>query len=377
MRRVYFVLCLIMLLSCAEIALAQKIIYVSGEGDDNSTTPGIFTTPYKTIVKALLEAQGETEIRVMEGVYRLEEELKIPSHVKVLGGYQDEVREGNAAEKTSLIGNGMSRVVRLGGVLDGVTIKGGHAAGMNGGGVYVQSGGRLVNCIITENSTAYRLPNVGDLLKKDNTYISVSEFDPKEYKDIAGVFFWINPDQKAEPGNQGMAMSIANYLSPWGANIDSEGCFLGTAENAIRDLNGWQNTDELIREGGCDAAIWCRTQGGNCFLPSMGQILMFITEWGELEKTYSQLWTKMHKEYVVDGTIGQIEMQDFFGTGVRYYKPKFLESRFYVLMGSLWGSSTRKKKDEFWSVSGILMNCDIVQQDNDIREIHISAMIKF
>jgi len=125
-------------------------------------------TTYADLKAAL--GGGDTEIRVAVGLYLIDEgddQLVIPAGKTVTGGYTDNfarrIYPGEATsndEMTILDGNSLRntspddkhRVATVEGILEGCLIRNGHAnRGENGGGVLINDGGTVQNCIIKGN----------------------------------------------------------------------------------------------------------------------------------------------------------------------------------------------------------------------------------
>lgn len=350
MRRLYIFWGLALLLWCVS-GQAQKIIYVSSvKGQDYGA--GTFTNPYQTIAKALTEVNGETEIRVTEGKYHLVKELIIPAGVILRGGYRldGELRWGDAAEKTILIGTGKTRVVKLAGILDGVTVKGGFAQGQNGGGVYVSSGGKVINCIITENKASYRFPKVGDLLMKDKSYLDVAEFTYDMYDKVLGVICWVNTDQGADPGEQGLAVSTDFTMGNWAINPSNVSIPNGITmaideEAAMMDLNGKAHTGSLSTVS--IGAQWNRNKGAEWIYPSLGMLGIVATEWHQLELTFNTLYDEMHSHY--SGDI----LKSFFGEKIQI-AVDYKDSHHYMRQQTAWTSSTLKDRTNYWRMATVM-----------------------
>lgn len=119
-----------------------------------------------TGLKAALSS-GETEIKLAVGTYVLTDgALDIPAGTTVTGGwdaaFSKRTYPGEATDKsqmTILDGNALltavpsdkHRVAKVSGTLEGVMIRNGHVRDDNGGGVWVENNGLVLNCIIKGN----------------------------------------------------------------------------------------------------------------------------------------------------------------------------------------------------------------------------------
>jgi formylglycine-generating enzyme required for sulfatase activity len=107
-------------------------------------------------------------IKVAVGRYFLDTQLEIPAGVTVIGGFkngfadEDRIYPGAATsvdDMTVLDGNSLvltkpadkHRVATVRGVLDGVLVRNGHVRNDNGGGLLIDGGGTVKNCIIRGN----------------------------------------------------------------------------------------------------------------------------------------------------------------------------------------------------------------------------------
>lgn len=373
MRRLFIISGLLLFMGVLS-GEAQRIIYVSSvKGQDYGA--GTFASPYMTIARALNDVSGETEIRVMEGEYHLTKELVIPAGVTLLGGYRQDVdiRWRNAAEKTILIGTGKTRVVNLAGVLDGVTVRDGFAQGQNGGGVYVKSGGKVKNCIITENKASYRFPKVGDLLMKDKSYLDVTEFTYDIYDKVLGVICWVNTDQGAEPGQQGLAVST-DFIMNASWNIVSTSLTVVVSavdeEAAMTDMNGKEHTDALVTKA--TGAKWCREKGDEWIFPSLGMLGIVATEWDRLEKTFRTLYDEMYRQ------ASPAALRSFFGEFITN-TPSYKDAHHYMRQEGVWGSSTLRTvngKKHYWGLNAVMGDCEITSFEIRTSPV-MFGMIKF
>lgn len=278
----------------AAVSTAQ--IYVSATVSAGGN--GTLAAPYP-LETALGKAASGDEVRLMTGTYSLEKELAIPKGVTVAGGYQtDGTQLADGAFYTVLDGKNDHRVVRLAGTLRNVTVQHGKARGGNGGGVYVESTGILENCIVKECEANYMLPKVGDLYMKDGSFLDIKDFEAKQYQEVKGVVFWVNPDKSAELGNRGCAAALDfEYSVQWNSTtIGSAAPDLkryGNLSEAWQDYAGKSNTDQLAAIG-VAIATKCRATGSEWSVPALGQWVRIASEWGLLNETFKTLWNALY-----------------------------------------------------------------------------------
>lgn len=258
--------------------LQAQVCYVSVTGSDEAD--GKDWTTAKATVKAAL-AVGATDIRVMTGTYAITEELRIPAGTEVHGGYtgtdQEQVRD--RASQTILEGNKDCRIVRVAGVLDGFTITKGQIIQGNGGGVYVESGGKVENCIIRE-CEAVTAVTVGMFLCKDGSFISADDLTGEFWTKVRGCVFYVNPDLDAEEGNRGLIFSINEVLKgDWKKGLTT-GDYCSDRQCAVEDMEGIAHTRKLQDAGSGSfanlAASYESNPGGDrgqWFCASLGQML--------------------------------------------------------------------------------------------------------
>lgn len=355
-RIVVCVLLTMLMVFQGSLLKAQQEIYVSlldGWDDWNS---GVLMQPFKTVEKAIAKAVavGAKEVRVVVGEYHLSSELKIPVNLSLIGGYKSKetVRVQNSAEQTILIGSGSKRVAVVEGLLEGVTVKGGFCKGGNGGGVFVKSTGRVVNCIVVENKATFLLPKVGDLLMKDGTYLDVNNFTYDQRANVEGVIFWVNPDKGADIGKQGYAVGTgAAYNVRWANSLNKSGTFCKTISDAVSDMDGRGNTDDLkSRYTDCNAVNKCREKGAQWSLPALGQLMQLAAEWSVLEISFGKLWDEMLK---IPGN-RLVEMQAFFGSGVEINERGWSGSQHFLVSSGMLFSSTLQDKSNVWKLEEII-----------------------
>jgi formylglycine-generating enzyme required for sulfatase activity len=130
------------------------------------------------LVSTLSGANPGDVIKVAVGRYFLDTELTIPAGVTVIGGFKggftdgDRIYPGAATsvdDMTVLDGNSLvltkpvdkHRVATVRGVLDGVLVRNGHVRNGNGGGLLIDGGGTVQNCIIRGN-VAMQVPVGGN-----------------------------------------------------------------------------------------------------------------------------------------------------------------------------------------------------------------------
>lgn len=336
MRRI--VVFLISWCVCAGVGMAQTPVYVSAEGSDMWS--GAAATPFKTVHKALEKVKntgGAAEIRVAVGVYPISAgnkgELIIPAHVTVKGGFskngvavQNELA-GNPDKpegQTIFQGDSTCRIATVEGVLERVVVTGGRAEGGNGGGVLVEAGGSLRDCIVRGNKASGRLPKVGDIILESGDFMDVSQYRYGQEDDVKGIVFWLNPQRDAPIGQRGRAVSIKMFsLTQWvsgplsgGANVvqtiknellKNVVC-LSLPEEALLDTDGNKNTDLLLKGSysvvtGFPLAKACREYGSEWYLPAAGELMWMLAEWSTVDNTYKILWDYIQKECQEDVTV--------------------------------------------------------------------------
>ena len=108
--------------------------------------------------QALSTATSGTQIYVNAGIYQPTGTLVVPAGVKLYGGFagtESPADRDLSSNVTILDGQNNFGIVRLGtgAILDGFTIRNGHAQApnRNGGGVYADGNNTIENCIITNN----------------------------------------------------------------------------------------------------------------------------------------------------------------------------------------------------------------------------------
>lgn len=258
--------------------LQAQVCYVSVTGNDEAD--GKDWTTAKATVKAAL-AVGATNIRVMIGTYAITEELRIPAGTEVHGGYTgtdlEQVRD--RASQTILEGNQDCRIARVAGVLDGFTVTKGQIIQGNGGGVYVESGGKVENCIIRE-CEAVTAVTVGMFLCKDGSFISADDLTGEFWTKVRGCVFYVNPDLNAEEGNRGLIFSIKELLRGDWRNGLTSGDYYPDMQSAVEDMEGIAHTRKLQAAGSGSfaslAADYESIPGGDkgqWFCASIGQML--------------------------------------------------------------------------------------------------------
>lgn len=286
-------------------------VYVVSGGAGNG---GSWADAMGNLQTAVNTAQGKAvkEVRVKAGEYRLGAELQIPASVTVRGGYKGTTPNecwGDGAQRTVLIGDGSHRVVNLTGTLEGFTVKGGKVQGENGGGVYVQTGGVIKNCIVKENSAGKFYPRVGDVICKNGGFLRREEISAAHADTIKGIIFWINPNpkvwekpQKAKE-NRGWAVALAvkGGLTWSKPPVPYVGEVKTTTGEALQDTTGWQRTvvmnDELCPVGKyCKELDWRGiTAGvdgrGTWFVPALGQLRQCYNEQKEIITTHEIIRT--------------------------------------------------------------------------------------
>jgi len=117
-------------------------------------------------VKAAIEGASSGDVRIEAGVYKLSGEITVPAGVTVIGGFVGGFTDANriypggatTTQLTILDGNSFEtakaakhRVATVNGTLEGVVVRGGHQRQGHGGGLLVNSGAVVANCIIKGN----------------------------------------------------------------------------------------------------------------------------------------------------------------------------------------------------------------------------------
>lgn len=316
-----------MLVLFAGILPAQKVVYVSERGDDSWS--GAQTLPYESVYKALesvKDVAGPVEIRVAVGKYLISAqkgkkkgELLVPANVTIRGGY---IREGTGVKdmlsdnrgnpdgQTIFQGDSTCRIATVKGVLEQVVVAGGRAEGANGGGILVESGGKVVNCIIRSNQASGSTPKVGDLLLKSGDFMDVSQYVYGQADEVVGIVFWVNPKRDAPVGERARAMSIKEFNEPWVAVKNKckyneeflvnlvEGTYCPEVESALSDTDGAANTELLLSNTNAyvtdfPLARACRNYGEGWYLPAIGEIMWILTEWNTVDNSFRMVWDKI------------------------------------------------------------------------------------
>lgn len=400
MKRVLYIgVCL--LLCGISLAAQEQVIYVSSKGSD--TWAGSQTQPYGTIYKALEVAAAKTgtvEVRVAVGVYPVSMDkapkkgtLEIPVHVTVKGGYLNGEsfsvqnvlapdRESPAGQ-TILQGDSTCRVAWVKGGLEQVVVTGGRAEGANGGGVLVESGGSVKNCIIHTNQASGQAPKVGDLLMKNGDYVDVSLFTYEQKDEVAGVVFWVNPKRDAPKGERGRAVSVKQLYEflifpvghtgsstmiskrDWTCAATDVPDFLPyyTLEEALDDMDGKENTDRwLENENSCvefSLMRACRSLGEQWYIPAAGELMLMQIEWSMVDNTLNVLWEKIRAGAGSDVSI----VRDYFGL-----EPGVTIRSWYSADGTAWhgtvplASSSRVDPTNVWGINSFTNYSDLSRQ---------------
>lgn len=351
------VMLMVMLLCIGWGIKAQNLIYVNLDKGSDSGSGGI-ATPYLSLKKALSVATAPSEVRLMiredgkKAVYTVDGELTIPRDVKVVGGYNIRGEQiAGAALNIIVQGDSTSRIFKVAGTLEGVTVTGGKCKGGNGGGVYVLSGGKVLNCIITDNVASYQLPKVGDLLMKDGTYMDVSLFTYDQVNDLKGVVFWVNPDKSAvSPKGWAVSPYFAQEKEWWtGDNsgvTGTDASYFLTLQDALRDMDGKSNTQRFAGNAGCAVIQDCLNFGDSkdFYLPSLGQLYCLLVGWSEVEDAFAKLWGVIQPKQEL------AVIQGLFGPSARAYSKKTVwsETQHFMHLRSCLVSSTLKDKKNIW-----------------------------
>lgn len=356
---------------------AQTVVYVSEEGNDISWT-GVAELPFKTVHRALEKVKNVStpvEIRVAVGVYPIsgEEkgELMIPANVTVKGGFlkkgvsgvQDvqAVNRDKAEGQSIFQGDSTCRIATVKGVLEQVVVTGGRAEGANGGGVLVESGGVVRNCIIRNNKASGRAPKVGDIILESGNFIDVSQYQYGQEDDVKGIVFWVNPKRDAPAGQRGRAVSIKEFRSTWveGSTKISDvknnivaGTYFTTEEEALQDIDGKSATDFLLAHTNSvitdyPLARKCREYGEEWYLPAIGEVMWMLTEWNTVDNSFRILWNRIQAGCSANLTV----MRSYFDLS----DPTRASATWYD-SGTLWqdgnfASSSRKEDIGIWRLT--------------------------
>ena len=128
------------------ILAAPAIMYVATNGTHSSPFTN-WVTAATNIQAAIDLGTHGTEVRVTQGVYRIGAQITVAKGITVVGV------DGRA--NTIVDANGACRcfyVTHTNAVLDGLTIRNG--SGTAGGGVFLDRGGTVKNCLITNNTSS-------------------------------------------------------------------------------------------------------------------------------------------------------------------------------------------------------------------------------
>ncbi|MDR1756562.1 MAG: DUF1565 domain-containing protein [Culturomica sp.] len=315
---------LAVLLGVGYPGLAQ-VYYVSVNGDDGNNGQSK-EMPFKTLHKALAQP-GVTEVLVAVGVYPvsgkmgMQGELVVPAGVTVRGGYLivDGTMTDSQADhpeielnQTILQGDFSCRIAIVRGVLEKVTVMGGRTNGKNGGGVYVESGGTIRNCIVHHNLATGGKVKVGDLCMENSEgfyFLSMSNFKIELKEELVGVVFWVNPNDNVPEGEKGKIIafattSILKFASQSPNSIPfttPSALYYSNTQDALHDLDGERNTDELLALGAANFPLtnFCReyrrtkSDGGRWYMPACGEIVQMYSEWISINNTFEMVWNKM------------------------------------------------------------------------------------
>lgn len=250
---------------------------------------------------------GKPKIAVRFGTYRVERELFVPAGVELKGGYAaDGTLQPGGTEQTVLQGTGNSRVIRVKGVLEGVTVCEGRAAGTDGGGIYIENGGTVRNCIVRNNMAGRYYPKVGDVQLLDGSFRPGEQVTAADAPNVRGIVFWINPDPAAPEGKRGWIVAkdvMVGVFSEWGlmgSKAEKE-CVTGayfSQKEAIADTSGWKHTQNIVKanlRSQCplvDLVLKYGEKVGEAhkwYVPAMGQMVSLLREFMIVNKTWSKL----------------------------------------------------------------------------------------
>lgn len=268
---------------------------------------------------------GKRKIAARWGTYRVERELIVPVGVELKGGYAtDGTLQPGGAEQTVLLGAGRSRVIRVRGVLDGFTVCDGRVTGDDGGGIYVENGGTVRNCIVRNNIAGRYYPKVGDVQLLDGSFLPGEQVTAEDASDVRGIVFWINPDPAAPEGKRGWIVAKevgVTAVSSWVKDEESKAaknCVTGVSfdspKEAMGDTAGWIHTQEVVKAGlrsQCTLVDEVLIYGnkmnepGRWYVPAMGQLVCLMREFMIL----NEIWKKLNPgdaqyvKYMVDGAL--------------------------------------------------------------------------
>lgn len=267
---------------------------------------------------------GKPKIAVRFGTYRVERELFVPAGVELKGGYAaDGTLQPGGTEQTVLQGAGNSRVIRVKGVLEGVTVCEGRAAGTDGGGIYIENGGTVRNCIVRNNMAGRYYPKVGDVQLLDGSFRPGEQVTAADAPNVRGIVFWINPDPAAPEGKRGWIVAkdvqIGN-VNVWGIDGTkvADECVTGVSfvslKEALADTAGWEHTQEILKAGlrtQCPPVDKCLQYGenkgepGKWYLPAIGQVACLMGEFVTVNATWCRIEpnSDIYGNIMLSGTI--------------------------------------------------------------------------
>lgn len=285
---------------------AQRLRYVvpGGAGSQGGTS----WTEAMSSVETALAVPGVTEVRVRWGTYLLPAELVVPVGVTLSGGWDtDGERKAGGTEATVLQPAGQFRVATVKGTIDGFTVTGGIAKGKDGGGLYVVTGGKIINCIVKNNISTCYYPKIGDCYCIDGTFLQRGEITESNKSKIKGIVFWVNSDPAAIEGTRGWVVAIEGKpFNEWAKNGTNAGkdCVtgtgVGTVEEALADTAGRHHTYHIKNAvsgffpDDCYAAKHCweyrSNKGESWYLPAIGQLRVLFNEWKAVTETYWEIY---------------------------------------------------------------------------------------
>lgn len=298
---------------CGAGILPAQVCYVSVNGSDEADGNSWATA--KATVKAALAA-GATDIRVMTGTYAITEELHIPSGTEVHGGYTgtDLQQVSDRAKQTILEGNKNCRIARVAGVLDGFTVTKGQIIQGNGGGVYVESGGKVENCIIRD-CEAVTAVTVGMFLCQDGSFISADDLTGEFWTKVRGCVFYVNPDLNAEEGKRGLIFSINEVMrGSW--NGLTSGDYYPNMQGAVEDMDGIAHTLKLQGMGGESFATLAAKYKSN---PGGDQGQWFCASIGQMLHIRNNFWTIYQAMETFQNRVPEDKRSEVFGSQMGHW----------------------------------------------------------
>lgn len=146
----FFVFCVLATLGAGAICARGAVLYVSPQGHHNAPFTNWWDAA-TNLLDAVNAAHDFDTVLVTNGLYRLNATIRLTNAVCLQS-------VGNASN-TTIDGQGAVRCVFLdstNAAIDGFTVANGYAANTNGGGVFIERGGSVLNCAIVSNRCTYR-----------------------------------------------------------------------------------------------------------------------------------------------------------------------------------------------------------------------------